>query len=54
MREYQGGTASVAELSFSNANDESATRSEEEFAITHAHSLFAAVVPVAASEIKIS
>jgi hypothetical protein len=34
MREYDGGTASVAELYFPNANNESATRSEEEFVIT--------------------
>jgi hypothetical protein len=33
MREYYGGTASVAELYFSNENNESATRSEEEFVI---------------------
>ena len=37
MREYYGGTASVAELYFSNENNESATRSEEEFVITHSH-----------------
>ena len=47
---YYGGTASAAELYFSNANNESATRSEEEFVITHSHSLFAAVAPLAASE----
>jgi hypothetical protein len=34
MREYDGGTASAAELYFSNENNESATRSEEEFMIT--------------------
>ena len=34
MREYDGGTASTAELYFSNENNESATRSEEEFVIT--------------------
>jgi hypothetical protein len=34
MREYDGGAASAAELYFSNANNESATRSEEEFMIT--------------------
>jgi hypothetical protein len=34
MREYDGGTASAAELYFSNANNESATRSAEEFVIT--------------------
>jgi hypothetical protein len=34
MREYDGGTASAAELYVSNANDESATRSDEEFVIT--------------------
>jgi hypothetical protein len=52
MREYDGGTASAAELYFSNANNESATRSEEEFVITHSHSLFAAIAPLAASEFK--
>ena len=49
MREYDGA-ASAAELYFSNANNESATRSEKEFVITHPHSLFAAVAPLAASE----
>ena len=34
MREYDGGTASDAELYFSNKNNESATRSEDEFVIT--------------------
>jgi hypothetical protein len=34
MREYDGETTSVAELYFSNENNESATRSEEEFMIT--------------------
>jgi hypothetical protein len=34
MREYDGGTASAAKLYFSNANNEPATRSEEEFVIT--------------------
>jgi hypothetical protein len=34
MREYDGGTASAAELYFSNKNNESATRSDEEFMIT--------------------
>jgi hypothetical protein len=34
MREYDSGAVSVAELYFSNANNESATRSEEEFVIT--------------------
>ena len=34
MREYDGGTASAAELFFSNEDNESATRSEEEFVIT--------------------
>jgi hypothetical protein len=34
MREYYGGTASTAELYFLNENNESATRSEEEFVIT--------------------
>jgi hypothetical protein len=52
MREYYSGTASVAEMYFSNPNNESATRSEEEFVITHSHSLFAAVAPLAASEFK--
>ena len=49
MREYDSGAASAAELYFSNANNESATRSEEEFVITQF--LFAAgVTPLAASE----
>ena len=52
MREYYDGTASVAELYFSNANNESATRSDEEFVITHPNSQFAAVAPLAASEFK--
>ena len=34
MREYDSGAASAAELYFSNENNESATRSEEEFMIT--------------------
>jgi hypothetical protein len=34
MREYNGNIASVAERYFSNENNESATRSEEEFVIT--------------------
>jgi hypothetical protein len=34
MREYDGGTASAAKLYFSNENNESATRFEEEFMIT--------------------
>ena len=34
MKEYYSGTASAAELSFSNENNESATRSEEEFLTT--------------------
>ena len=50
MREYDSGAVSVAELYFSNENNESATRSEEEFVITHSHPLFAAVAPLAASE----
>ena len=53
MREYDSGAVravSSAELYFSNENNESATRSEEEFVITHSHSLFAAVAPLAASE----
>jgi hypothetical protein len=33
LREYYGGTASVAELYFPSANHESARRSEEEFVI---------------------
>jgi hypothetical protein len=33
MREYHGETASKAELYFSNENNESATRSEEELVI---------------------
>ena len=52
MREYDSGAASAAELYFSNENNESATRSEEEFVITHSHPLFAAVAPLAASEFK--
>jgi hypothetical protein len=52
MREYDGGTVSAAALYFSNANNESATRSEEEFVITHSHSLLASVAPLAASEFK--
>ena len=52
MREYDSGAVSAAELYFSNENNESATRSEEEFVITHSHSLFAAVAPLAASEFK--
>jgi hypothetical protein len=39
MREYYGGTASVAELYFSNENNESATRYEEEFVITHSNTI---------------
>ena len=50
MREYYGGTASVAEQYFSNENNESATRCEEEFVITHI--LLAAVAPLAAAEFK--
>ena len=50
MREYDSGAVRAAELYFSNENNESATRSEEEFVITHSHSLFAAVAPLAASE----
>ena len=50
MREYDSGAASAAELYFSNENNDSATRFEEEFVITHSHSLFAAVAPLAASE----
>ena len=34
MREYDGGTASAAELYFSKENDEFATRSEGKFVIT--------------------
>ena len=52
MREYDSGAVSAAELYFSNENNESATHSEEEFVITHSHSLFAAVAPLAASEFK--
>ena len=52
MREYYGGTASLAERYFSNENNESATRSEEEFVITNSHRLFAAVATLAASECK--
>ena len=52
MREYDSGAASGAERYFSNENNESATRSEEESVITHSHSLFAAVAPLAASEFK--
>ena len=50
MREYDSGAASTAELYFSNENNESATRYEEEFVITYSHSLFAAAAPLAASE----
>ena len=50
MREYDSGEVCAAELYFFNANNESATRSEKEFVITHSHSLFAAVAPLAASE----
>jgi hypothetical protein len=39
MREYDSGAVSAAELYFSNENDESTTRSEEEFVITHPHLL---------------
>jgi hypothetical protein len=52
MREYDSGAVSAAEPYFSNENNESATRSEEEFVITHSHLLFAAVAPIAASELK--
>ena len=55
MREYDSGAVRAvnsAELYFSNENNESATRSEEEFVITHSHSMFAAVAPIAASEFK--
>jgi hypothetical protein len=52
MREYDSGAVSTAELYFSNENNESVTRSEEELVITHSHSLFAAVAPLAASEFK--
>jgi hypothetical protein len=49
MREYDRRAASVAELYFSYENNESATRSEEEFVITQF--LFAdGVSPLAASE----
>jgi hypothetical protein len=34
IREYDCGTASAAALYFSNANNESATRSDEEFEIS--------------------
>jgi hypothetical protein len=34
MREYDSGAVSAAELYFSNANNESATRFDEEFVIT--------------------
>jgi hypothetical protein len=34
MREYYGETASAADLYFSNANNESAPRSEDDFVIT--------------------
>ena len=40
MREYDSGAVRAvnsAELYFSNENNESATRSEEEFAITNSH-----------------
>ena len=50
MREYDSGATSTAELYFSNENNESATRYEEEFVITYSHSLFAAAAPLAASE----
>jgi hypothetical protein len=48
MREYDGGATSAAELYFSNANNESASRSKEEFVITQF--LFAGFSPLAASE----
>ena len=35
MREYDSEGASTAELYFSNENNESATRYEEEFVITY-------------------
>ena len=47
MREYDSGAASTAELYFSNENNESATRYEEEFVITYSHSLFADAAPLA-------
>jgi hypothetical protein len=50
MREYDSEAVSAAEPYFLNENNESATRSEKEFVITHSHSLFAAVAPLAASE----
>ena len=37
MREYDSEAVSAAELYFSNENNKSATRSEEEFVITHSH-----------------
>jgi hypothetical protein len=55
MREYDSGAVSTAEMYFSNEQNESATgatRSEQEFVITHSHSLFAVVAPLAASEFK--
>jgi hypothetical protein len=52
MREYDSGAVSSAEPYFSNENNESATRFEEEFVITHPQLLFATVAPLAASEFK--
>ena len=39
MREYDSGAVIAAELYFSNANNESATRYEEEFVITHSNTI---------------
>jgi hypothetical protein len=51
MREYDGGTASTANLYFSNENNESATRVLRKNSLSHSlDSLFAAVAPLAASE----
>ena len=48
QRGRKGGGAVL----FKREPNESATRSEEEFVITHSHLLFAAVAPLAASEFK--
>jgi hypothetical protein len=48
MREYYGETARETEMYFSNENNKTATRSEEEIVIT----LFFAIAPLAASEFK--
>jgi hypothetical protein len=51
-RIWQRGRKGGGAVLFKREPNESATRSEEEFVITHSHLLFAAVAPLAASEFK--